>query len=362
MKRRGRRGDDAQAVLETALILPILLFLVCNFIGVMVQVTVQEQLNSATALAAQSRFQAPNNAVDPAGTRCCGAHESQLTTAGLPTGCRYAAETFYGTMTTYTGMLVWQTAPLCTSGGDSGDATHARWRRTRIPARLQTRTSPAHRLDRSGGVIVPGYLDRTLQPPNGLTVVTCSATTRLDFSKTPLAWGVFWSPPCTRSQKRCRHRFASERGRHSRTPASAAWPTLIVFALGFSLFLFGLTCLVADSAYLYVWSGRVKAAAQLGAQSGADAVDPRFLYAQSVQVVDINPDDMQGALYTFQRACIQAGDQSARVPRDSAALSLLETSGRCAGAGRHRVRERWLPGLRDRVPRGASAHSAAGIP
>ncbi len=70
----------------------------------------------------------------------------------------------------------------------------------------------------------------------------------------------------------------------------------MVFALGFSLFLFGLTCLVADSAYLYVWSGRVEAAAQLGAQSGADAVDPRFLYAQSVQVVDINPQDMQGML------------------------------------------------------------------
>jgi hypothetical protein len=98
--------------------------------------------------------------------------------------------------------------------------------------------------------------------------------------------------------------------------------TLMVFALGFSLFLFGLTCLVADSAYLYVWSGRVQAAAQLGAQSGADAVDPRFLYAQSVQVVDINPADMEGALYTFQRACIQAGDQSAQVPRDSNTLVL----------------------------------------
>jgi Flp pilus assembly protein TadG len=90
-----RRGDDAQAVLETALVLPILLFLVCNFIAVMVQVTVQEQLNAATALAAQSRFQAPNNAVDPAGTRCCGASGALLDTAALPTGCRYAAETFY---------------------------------------------------------------------------------------------------------------------------------------------------------------------------------------------------------------------------------------------------------------------------
>ena len=67
MRRTRRRGDNAQAVLETALVIPILLFLVCNFIAVMVQVTVQQQLNSATALAAQSRFQAPENAVDPRG-------------------------------------------------------------------------------------------------------------------------------------------------------------------------------------------------------------------------------------------------------------------------------------------------------
>ena len=120
MRRSRRRGDDAQAVLETALVIPILLFLVCNFVAVMVQVTVQEQLNAATALAAQSRFQASSDAVDATGTRCCGAHGNTLVTSGLPTGCRYAAESFYGTMTTYTGLLHWQTAALCTFGGDSG--------------------------------------------------------------------------------------------------------------------------------------------------------------------------------------------------------------------------------------------------
>jgi hypothetical protein len=193
--RRRRRGDDAQAVLETALVLPILLFLVCNFIGVMVQVTVQEQLNAATALAAQSRFQAPNNAVDPPGSRCCGTSGAVVTTAGLPTGCRYAAETFYGTMTTYTGLLVWQTGSLCTSGGDSGNRAHPRLPSTPYPG------SPA-RSEVScdigsvgpGGVVTPGFLDRTLDPPTGLEVVICSATTKLDFSRTPLAWGVFWTP------------------------------------------------------------------------------------------------------------------------------------------------------------------------
>ena len=195
MRRTRRRGDNAQAVLETALVIPILLFLVCNFIAVMVQVTVQQQLNSATALAAQSRFQAPENAVDPAGSRCCAARGDSLLTAGLPTGCRYAAETFYGTMTTYTGLLHWQTAALCTSGGDSGNGA------TPPTLPVAYAGSPTHAevscdigSIKAGGVVVPGYVDRTLNPPSGLDVVTCSASASLDFANTPLAWGVFWTP------------------------------------------------------------------------------------------------------------------------------------------------------------------------
>jgi hypothetical protein len=115
--------------------------------------------------------------------------------------------------------------------------------------------------------------------------------------------------------------------------------TLIVFTLGFALFLFSLTCLVADSAYLYVWSGRVQTAAQLGAQSGADAVDPRYLYGVAgpcptgvagagctVQIVDISPLDRQGALFAFQRSCIEAADQSAQIPRDAANPLVLKTA------------------------------------
>lgn len=112
--------------------------------------------------------------------------------------------------------------------------------------------------------------------------------------------------------------------------------TLIIFALGFALFLFSLTCLVADAAYLYVWSGRVQTAAQLGAQSGADAVDPRYLYgvtgpcaggaACAVQIVDISPRDSVGGLYAFERACIEAADQSAQIPRDGANAIVLKTA------------------------------------
>ncbi len=114
--------------------------------------------------------------------------------------------------------------------------------------------------------------------------------------------------------------------------------TLIIFALGFTLFLFSLTCLVADAAALYVWSGRVQAAAQLGAQSGADSVDPRYLYnatgacphgapgACTVPIVDISAQNRSGALYAFQRACIEAADQSAQVPVDAANPLVLKTA------------------------------------
>lgn len=111
-----------------------------------------------------------------------------------------------------------------------------------------------------------------------------------------------------------------------------------MFALGFALLLFSLTCLVADAAFLYVWSGRVQAAAQLAAQSGADSVDPRYLYqdatrcaatpltACAVQIVDIAATDSVGGLYAFQRACIQAGDQSAQVPRTTGSIRPLKTA------------------------------------
>ena len=103
--------------------------------------------------------------------------------------------------------------------------------------------------------------------------------------------------------------------------------TLIVFALSFALFLFALVCLVADTAFLFRWSSATQSAAQLAAQSGADAVDPRYLYSASTSctppagpscsaaIVDISAQDRQGTLYAFQRACIQAGDQSAEITR-----------------------------------------------
>jgi hypothetical protein len=38
------------------------------------------------------------------------------------------------------------------------------------------------------------FLDRALNPPAGLDVVRCSASATLDFSRTPLAWAIPWTP------------------------------------------------------------------------------------------------------------------------------------------------------------------------
>lgn len=193
---------DAQAVLETALVIPILLLLVCNFIALMVQVTVQQQMDAAVSLAAESRFQAGNEKYDPAGARCCpdprccdvASSAQSLVTGGLPTGCRYAAESFYGTMRTLDSLLQWQTGPLCLTGGDStvGGAAGGALPYPGSPSDADLSCV----LGATGpdGVTHAGFVDRSLDPPRGLSVVTCDATARIDFSRTPLAWGVLWSP------------------------------------------------------------------------------------------------------------------------------------------------------------------------
>lgn len=103
--------------------------------------------------------------------------------------------------------------------------------------------------------------------------------------------------------------------------------SLLITALAFALFLFGVICLVADGAVLFRWSARVQAASQVAAESGADSVSPGFLYGATepcpqnasrrcpVPIVDALAQDRRNGLFAFQRACIQAGDQSAQLSR-----------------------------------------------
>lgn len=85
---------------------------------------------------------------------------------------------------------------------------------------------------------------------------------------------------------------------------------IMMMALAFALFLFGLVALVADAAYMFVWSSRVQAAAQNAAQAGANSVDPQYLYGQSDHVVNLGAS---GGLMAFERGCVQIGDESAQL-------------------------------------------------
>ena len=79
----------------------------------------------------------------------------------------------------------------------------------------------------------------------------------------------------------------------------------MVFALSMALFLFGLFCAVVDVAYLMDWSANVQAAAQIAAQSGANSVDPQFLYGNGTgPIVDTG---------SYANACRQSGYTSASI-------------------------------------------------
>ena len=97
---------------------------------------------------------------------------------------------------------------------------------------------------------------------------------------------------------------------------------IMALALAFALFLFGLVALVADSAYLYVWSSRVQAAAQNAAQAGANSVDPAYLYGESSHLVDLGAS---GGLMAFERGCVQVGDESAELTGAAARPETADT-------------------------------------
>jgi hypothetical protein len=178
-RRSRRRGTDAQAVIETAIVIPVLLALVSVFLAVMVQVAAQQEMDAATKLAAESFFQAPQHDVDVVGTSCCRVATTpatQLDTSGMPKGCRFAAETFYGTMT----FRQYLQFPAERSGTDRP-----------LCRRAGVALGSARNADITCDIDI---LDSTLNPPMGLRVVRCTATATLDLSRTPLAWAVPWNP------------------------------------------------------------------------------------------------------------------------------------------------------------------------
>lgn len=190
--RRSARRPRAQAVVETAIVIPIMLFLITGFIALMIQVELQQQLDAATKLAAESTFQAPRSEVDP----------PPYATAGIPTRCRYAVETFEGTMSFFFNE---------TAANEGSDAVFTGTQRQKLTnAYLNFITSPECQTETAGYGAPPPqvgannppadiHCDLDYQDANvsSLHMTLCTSKVKLDYSKTPLAWAIFWSPTLT---------------------------------------------------------------------------------------------------------------------------------------------------------------------
>ncbi len=147
---RARRppGLAGQAVLETALVLPILLFLTSGFIGLMLQVQAQQELDSATKLAAEAAFQAPG----PGGAAVNTQAQS------------YATTTFGGTMEFYSRYLRWTTT---TAGGAHVDCRGPYFGTASLP------------------------VDSPPEPQS----IECSSSVTLLLSHTPVGWARLFGDP-----------------------------------------------------------------------------------------------------------------------------------------------------------------------
>lgn len=82
---------------------------------------------------------------------------------------------------------------------------------------------------------------------------------------------------------------------------------IVIFALAMALFLFGLICLVVDSAYLFTYSARAQAAAQVAAQAGANTIDSVTIYS-STGVIHIDHKQYQQACTRAARQFVGAGN------------------------------------------------------
>lgn len=173
---RRRRGEVAQAVLEIALVLPIMLVLVFNFLALMVEVQTVAHVETAASLAAESSIAAPVNDVQDS---CVYSYYSFFQTlygetiSVGPTGCPSTGGSYTVSRSAPANSPITDTALTC----DTADS----------------QTPQLNYYDGGGyTLIVPGssppktFLEsRPTGPP-----VHCKTTITLDFSRTPLPFAV----------------------------------------------------------------------------------------------------------------------------------------------------------------------------
>ena len=182
-----------------AMVLPIMLALISGFIAIMIQVRAQQQLQSAVELAAASSFTVPRSFQDT---------DSQGNPNGFPTRCRYAAETFMGTMDFYTsdvdrttGQPNWDqrnTSKFLTFEHPTNESGG----RENTTLCLYDGGTAAFSADPDYLHYPSNYVYCHLDDQQVIDGVTenltwCSASVTLHFDQTPLGWAIFWSPTIT---------------------------------------------------------------------------------------------------------------------------------------------------------------------
>lgn len=171
---RRRRWSSAQAIVEMAVVLPLMLFLIAGFVALMLQVEAQQQLDAAVKLAAEASFQAPRGAGD----------------RGLPARCRFAWQTFEGSMAFDIG-----------PGDENFDHPDVHDPRHRTSSLLTFSRRPLCVASIDGGPVAPQSLpgwpqDADVQcdiDADNRHRTICDATAVLHYDRTPLAWAVFWT-------------------------------------------------------------------------------------------------------------------------------------------------------------------------
>lgn len=138
--RQRRKTTFGQAVVETALVLPLLLVLIFNMLGLMIHVRYQQELDAATSLAASAAIAAP--------------YQAQDTATGVAFGQEYATQAFDGTF----------------FGNANGR-----------PANWNTWISTTNPTITCTGDYIDG---------NGVAAVTCTAQATLNFNQTVLGLGL----------------------------------------------------------------------------------------------------------------------------------------------------------------------------
>lgn len=163
MRPARRRRRHGQAALEMALVIPIMLALIFNFVGIMVAVEAKAEVSAAVSLAAQATITA----------RVGDAKNS----------CKNASRAFYDTIFSTRD----QSFTTCPSAG-SRFSTAA----VKPPAGGLTVTY----FGCDGGSGGPNFLSGSGYPVATSTgpSITCTARAHYDFSKTPLGFAVVWNP------------------------------------------------------------------------------------------------------------------------------------------------------------------------